>query len=58
MILEADETFTFERKTTMDTENKRVQDWEDLMWNYQQALPSANKGEKWLLMDKIFELEC
>jgi L-rhamnose mutarotase len=57
MILEADETFTFERKTTMDTENKRVQDWEDLMWNYQQALPSAKEGEKWLLMDKIFELE-
>ena len=58
MILEADETFTFERKTTMDTENKRVQDWEDLMWNYQQALPSAKEGEKWLLMEKIFELEC
>jgi L-rhamnose mutarotase len=57
MILEADETFTFERKTTMDTENQRVQDWEDLMWNYQQALPSASEGEKWLLMDKIFELE-
>lgn len=57
MILEADETFTFERKTKMDAENQRVQDWEDLMWNYQQALPSANEGEKWLLMNKIFELE-
>jgi L-rhamnose mutarotase len=33
-----------------------VQEWEDLMWRYQQALPSAREGEKWLLMDKIFEL--
>lgn len=57
MILEADDDFTFEKKNKMDDDNQRVQDWEDLMWNYQQALPSAKEGEKWLLMDKIFELE-
>lgn len=57
MILEANDTFTFDKKAQMDTENQRVQDWEDLMWNYQQALPTAKEGEKWLLMDKIFELE-
>jgi L-rhamnose mutarotase len=26
------------------------------MWKYQQALPSAKEGEKWVLMNKIFEL--
>lgn len=56
MILEADDSFTFERKTAMDAANPVVQEWEELMWMYQQALPSAREGEKWLLMDKIFEL--
>jgi L-rhamnose mutarotase len=27
------------------------------MWKYQQALPMAKPGEKWLLMDKIFDLK-
>lgn len=56
MILEVDETFSFERKGQMDANNPKVQEWEQLMWKYQQALPGAKPGEKWVLMDKIFEL--
>lgn len=56
MILEADDSFSFERKAAMDAANPRVQAWEDLMWRYQQALPMAKPGEKWLLMQKIFDL--
>lgn len=56
MIMEVDETFSFERKGAMDAANPKVQEWEELMWKYQQALPIAKPGEKWLLMDKIFEL--
>jgi len=26
------------------------------MWNYQQALPIAKPGEKWMLMEKIYQL--
>jgi len=26
------------------------------LWDYQQALPNANPGEKWVLMNKIFSL--
>jgi L-rhamnose mutarotase len=26
------------------------------MWNYQQAIPGVKAGEKWVLMNKIFEL--
>jgi L-rhamnose mutarotase len=56
MIMETDETFSFERKAAMDAANPRVHEWEDLMWNYQQPLKNAAKGEKWVLMEKIFQL--
>ncbi|WP_406683213.1 L-rhamnose mutarotase [Seonamhaeicola sp. MEBiC1930] len=56
MILEVDNSFSFEKKGKMDSNNAKVQEWETLMWKYQQALPIAKKGEKWLLMDKIYEL--
>ena len=57
MIMEVNDSFSFERKAKMDAENPRVEDWETLMWKYQKALPTAKKGEKWLLMDKVFQLE-
>ncbi|HOZ97467.1 MAG TPA: L-rhamnose mutarotase [Niabella sp.] len=56
MIMEVDDSFSFERKQEMDTANTKVQEWELLMWNYQQALPTAKSGEKWILMKKIFQL--
>lgn len=56
MIIDANDDFSFEKKAKMDAENKRVQDWENLMWNYQQKLSSAKPGEKWVLMNSIFEL--
>ena len=57
MILEADETFSFEKKTEADRTNPKVQEWETLMWKFQKALPQARPGEKWLLMERIFKLE-
>ena len=56
MIMEVNDTFSLEKKSQMDAENPKVQEWETLMWKYQQALPIAKKGEKWLLMDKIYQL--
>lgn len=56
MIMEVNDSFSFERKSAMDANNPKVQEWEQLMWKYQQALPVAKPGEKWLLMDRIFEL--
>jgi len=56
MIIEAEESFSFQEKSVADANNEKVQEWEKLMWNYQQALPHANPGEKWVLMEKIFEL--
>ncbi|WP_114778597.1 L-rhamnose mutarotase [Botryobacter ruber] len=56
MIMETDDRFSFERKAAMDAANTAVQEWEQLMWKFQQPLPWAKPGEKWVLMNKIFEL--
>jgi L-rhamnose mutarotase len=56
MIMETEPHFSFEGKAAMDAANPKVQEWEALMWRYQQALPGARPGEKWVLMDKIFDL--
>jgi L-rhamnose mutarotase len=57
MIMEVNDQFSFEQKTKADNENRKVREWEQLMWKYQQALPQAGPGEKWLLMERIFKLE-
>ena len=56
MIMETDDSFSFDRKAAMDSSNQKVQEWEQLMWKFQQPLPWAKEGEKWVLMNKIFEL--
>jgi L-rhamnose mutarotase len=56
MIIEANEDFSFEKKQLQDESNSKVQEWEELMWKYQQPLPTASKGEKWMLMKNIFKL--
>ena len=56
MIMETADDFSFEEKTKADSNNEKVQAWEKLMWNYQQALPHAKPGEKWIVMKQIFEL--
>jgi L-rhamnose mutarotase len=56
MIMEVSETFSFAAKAELDRSNPKVQEWEQLMWRFQKPLPGAKPGEKWLLMEKIFEL--
>jgi len=56
MIMEVNDDFSFEKKRRKDEANGKVQEWEELMWKYQQALPGSKSGEKWRLMDKIFTL--
>jgi L-rhamnose mutarotase len=57
MIMEVNDNFSFEAKAAADSRNPKVQEWEDLMWRFQQPLPQAAPGEKWLLMERIFKLE-
>jgi L-rhamnose mutarotase len=56
MIMETNENFSFEKKEAMDNANPKVQEWEQLMWKYQQGIPGSKPGEKWVLMKKIFDL--
>lgn len=56
MIMEVTDDFSFDKKAEMDANNPKVQEWEALMWKYQQPLPQAKEGEKWLLMEEIFKL--
>lgn len=56
MIMETDDSFSFERKAAIDAGNIKVDEWETLMWKYQLAIPGALPGEKWVLMERIFKL--
>ncbi len=57
MIMEVDDSFSFEIKKQQDLSNPKVQEWESLMLRFQQALPWAKPDEKWILMDQIYKLE-
>jgi L-rhamnose mutarotase len=57
MVMEVNDQFSFAAKAKADSENPTVREWEQLMWKFQKALPSAKPGEKWLLMENIFKLE-
>jgi L-rhamnose mutarotase len=57
MIMDVNDSFSFEAKTEADRLNPKVQVWEKLMWTFQQPLPQAKPGEKWLRMQRIFKLE-
>ncbi len=56
MIMETPDDFDFEVQMKKLAELPRQKEWEELMWKFQQPLPLAKNGEKWMLMDKIFQL--
>ena len=57
MIMDVKDDFSFDRKAESDEGNLKVQQWEKMMWKFQQAVPGSKQGEKWVLMKKIFDLE-
>ncbi len=57
MIMEVDNTFDPIEKANMDANNPKVQEWENLMWKYQQELPWAKDGEKWIPLERIYKLD-
>ena len=58
MILEVSNNFSFDAKAESDRRNPKVQEWENLMWKFQKALPEAKPGEKWIRMESIFKLQA
>lgn len=57
MIMDAGDDFSLERKAEADSKNAKVEAWEKLMWKYQESLPGSAPGEKWRMMDLIFDLK-
>ena len=56
MIMETDERYYPLAKSSADSANPKVAELEALMWNFQQPLPWARAGEKWIAMERVFDL--
>jgi len=56
MVLDTVEGFSFEAKLKMDAANPKVQEWEQMMWKFQQPLAGSKPGEKWQPTDCVFKL--
>ncbi|MBC7903053.1 MAG: L-rhamnose mutarotase [Gemmatimonadaceae bacterium] len=56
MVMECSDDFDFGKKAAADVANPVVVKWEKLMSEYQQPIPVAGEGEKWVLMNRIFKL--
>lgn len=56
LIFETIESYDEEYKKQLDDNNPLVQKWEKLMSKYQKKLPFSKNNEKWVKMNKIFEL--
>ena len=56
MIIEAGPGFDFARDMERLGNLPRQQEWEAFVSRFQHALPGKNSAEKWMLMERIFEL--
>jgi L-rhamnose mutarotase len=58
MIMKTEDDFTLEEKAKKDAENPKVQEWEALMWRFQQPLPGVAPGTKWVPLQNIFNFQA
>ena len=56
MLMRAGPAFDPAAKAAADAASERVQAWETLMSTFQQPLPWAGDGQKWVPMQRIFDL--
>lgn len=57
MVMQVPDGYAAAGKQTADAADPRVHEWEQLMDRYQQRLPWAKPGEKWVAMRGIFSLK-
>jgi L-rhamnose mutarotase len=58
LVMTVSADYSAERKAAADAADPKVQAWEELMWRFQQSLPFARPGEKWVPMTRLFSLEA
>lgn len=56
MLMRTNADFDAGAKAAADAASERVQAWEALMSTFQQPLPWAAEGQKWVPMQRIFDL--
>ena len=56
MVMETRPGFSAEAFERAGASDPKVQEWEALMWRFQQPTPWAHPGEKWAPMIQIFSL--
>jgi L-rhamnose mutarotase len=56
MIMTTTDDYDAAAKAAADAGSPKVQEWETLMDTFQQRLPFAQDGEKWVEMERIFKL--
>jgi L-rhamnose mutarotase len=58
MVMDTDDAvYTAERMAQASLNNPVVQRWETLMWEFQAPTPWTPAGQKWVLMDRLFDLQ-
>jgi L-rhamnose mutarotase len=56
MMMQTEDSFDPVANAVTELADSSVQAWETLMWTFQQSLPFAKPGEKWVVMKRIFGL--
>jgi L-rhamnose mutarotase len=56
MIMDVNDTFTLAAKAAADAANAKVQEWEAIMSGFQQPLPQSRPGQRWVVMERVFNL--
>ncbi|MDU0355130.1 L-rhamnose mutarotase [Paraglaciecola aquimarina] len=57
MIMETTDEFDPNEPPRTEQGRKESEEWEELMWKYQKPLKWAKNGEKWVRMEKIYDLK-
>lgn len=57
MVMEVDPAvYSAQAMAAASLANPAIQRWETLMWTYQAPTPWTPSGDKWVFMDRIFDL--
>ncbi|SFQ13625.1 L-rhamnose mutarotase [Variovorax sp. 770b2] len=57
MLMETDDArYDAGAMAAASRDDPKIREWEALMWKFQAPTPWTPEGEKWIAMDRIFEL--